>query len=421
MKSIRTSFGILTITCGLAACGTTAQAQQPTSFVWTKLAGNTNLPSGWCSYPSSIDMSRGIIYSLSANGVFWKYDVRSNVFTQLPVSGWPGRVDQCIYNLDENTIWLSLNGRGQVFRLPVAGGTVTSVGASGASSEDFSNVTFWNPVTHKYGAAFGYGFGAVRNWRWEFGTTDSDWVQIEANTPGREPWTRSGPSATMDFNGQRLFIYGVLGNSTGNQGQFDPGFANNGNQFDFLKDLWVLNLQSNQWTKLIPLNTSIPIHGGIVYFPPLNMLLMINGAQIPTVVSVTGLWTFNVGQSTNWTQVVATGDIPDVADEAGRTDGGAGVLDNSFYDPFGNRILHFNNKGVYALNIGPVVSLIKAVKPSFSYLALGTNYQLQVSTDMKTWTNQGSTFTATNTSMVYPQYFDVDNWNRLFFRLQTAP
>jgi hypothetical protein len=225
----------------------------------------------------------------------------------------------------------------------------------------------------------------------------------------------------MDFNGQRLFIYGVLGNSTGNQGQFDPGFANNGNQFDFLKDLWVLNLQSNQWTKLIPLNTSIPIHGGIVYFPPLNMLLMINGAQIPTVVSVTGLWTFNVGQSTNWTQVVATGDIPDVADEAGRTDGGAGVLDNSFYDPFGNRILHFNNKGVYALNIGPVVSLIKAVKPSFSYLALGTNYQLQVSTDMKTWTNQGSTFTATNTSMVYPQYFDVDNWNRLFFRLQTAP
>jgi len=69
----------------------------------------------------------------------------------------------------------------------------------------------------------------------------------------------------------------------------------------------------------------------------------------------------------------------------------------------------------------PIVSLIKAVKPSFSNLSLGTNYQLQVSTDLSTWTNQGSAFTATNSSMIYPQYFDLDNWNELFFRLQVAP
>ena len=69
----------------------------------------------------------------------------------------------------------------------------------------------------------------------------------------------------------------------------------------------------------------------------------------------------------------------------------------------------------------PSVNLIKAVKPSFDYLFLGTNYQLQVSGDLNTWTNQGSAFTATNSSMVYTQYFDVDNWNQLFFRLQVAP
>jgi len=69
----------------------------------------------------------------------------------------------------------------------------------------------------------------------------------------------------------------------------------------------------------------------------------------------------------------------------------------------------------------PYLSLVKAVKPAFSNLALGTNYQLQVSADLNTWTNQGATFTATNTSMVYPQYWDVDNWNKLFFRLQVAP
>lgn len=72
---------------------------------------------------------------------------------------------------------------------------------------------------------------------------------------------------------------------------------------------------------------------------------------------------------------------------------------------------------LYAIEYGPIVSLIKSVRPSFSNLTLTTNYQLQVSTDLVNWTNSGSSFTATNSSMVYPQYFDVPNWNQLFFRL----
>lgn len=81
----------------------------------------------------------------------------------------------------------------------------------------------------------------------------------------------------------------------------------------------------------------------------------------------------------------------------------------------------FNLSGAVSYTPGQTVSLVKAVKPSFSNLTLTTNYQLQVSGDLNTWTNQGSAFTATNTSMVYPQYWDVDNWNSLFFRLQLAP
>jgi hypothetical protein len=69
---------------------------------------------------------------------------------------------------------------------------------------------------------------------------------------------------------------------------------------------------------------------------------------------------------------------------------------------------------------GPRVGLMKAVKPWFSNLTPTTNYQLQLSADMNTWTNHGSAFTATNTSMIYPQYWDVDNWSSLFFRVQVA-
>jgi len=76
---------------------------------------------------------------------------------------------------------------------------------------------------------------------------------------------------------------------------------------------------------------------------------------------------------------------------------------------------------LYEYESGPRVNLMKAVKPSFANLSLGTNYQLQVSSDLVTWTNQGSPFTATSTSMIYPQYWDVDNWGQLFFRLQISP
>jgi Concanavalin A-like lectin/glucanases superfamily len=71
--------------------------------------------------------------------------------------------------------------------------------------------------------------------------------------------------------------------------------------------------------------------------------------------------------------------------------------------------------------LGLQVGLIKAVAPSFSDLLIGTNYQLQVSSDLTNWTDEGSIFTATNPTTVYPQYFDVTYWGQLFFRLQVAP
>lgn len=76
---------------------------------------------------------------------------------------------------------------------------------------------------------------------------------------------------------------------------------------------------------------------------------------------------------------------------------------------------------LYQYASGPTVTLLKAVEPSFFNLSVGTNYQLQVSTDLINWTNQGVAFSATNTSIVYPQYWNVDDWAQLFFRLQVVP
>lgn len=71
-----------------------------------------------------------------------------------------------------------------------------------------------------------------------------------------------------------------------------------------------------------------------------------------------------------------------------------------------------------AVRSGPRVDLIKAVKPSLSNLEIGANYVLQISSDATNWTPQGDSFTATNRVMIYPNYWDVENWSQLFFRVQ---
>jgi hypothetical protein len=77
---------------------------------------------------------------------------------------------------------------------------------------------------------------------------------------------------------------------------------------------------------------------------------------------------------------------------------------------------------LYAYESTPQIGIERAVIPTFSNIYVGTNYQLQISTNLNgTFTNFGSSFTATNSFMTYPQYFNVANWNQLFFQLQVAP
>ena len=74
--------------------------------------------------------------------------------------------------------------------------------------------------------------------------------------------------------------------------------------------------------------------------------------------------------------------------------------------------------GLNALESAPIVNIQKAVYLTSANLLVGTNYQVQASTDLINWTNQGSVFTATTNSWRSTNYWDVANWNQLFFRLQ---
>ena len=63
------------------------------------------------------------------------------------------------------------------------------------------------------------------------------------------------------------------------------------------------------------------------------------------------------------------------------------------------------------------LTIHKAVYVDTGGLAVGSNYQFQVSSDLVNWTNQGAPFTATDSYWRSTNYWDVENWDKLFFRL----
>jgi hypothetical protein len=86
------------------------------------------------------------------------------------------------------------------------------------------------------------------------------------------------------------------------------------------------------------------------------MLVLLNGRQLPLAsppTYVSGVWTFRIGQDTNFAHVDVSGDIPNSSDDP-----------NSayfpYYDSLNNRIIYFNNSGVYALAVNESCSPHKA-------------------------------------------------------------
>src|ERR1017187_1881343 len=87
-----------------------------------------------------------------------------------------------------------------------------------------------------------------------------------------------------------------------------------------------------------------------------------------------------------------------------------------------NRTLSSNEVAqLYAIESAPILNVRKAVYLDSSNLMAGTNYQIQVTSDLINWTNFGAVFTATNSYWRSTNYWDVANWNQLFFRLKTNP
>jgi hypothetical protein len=184
----------------------------------------------------------------------------------------------------------------------------------------------------------------------------------------------------------------------------------------------------------ISIGSNAELYGGSQehYIPSGNSVVTLNQWQQAVFTSGTnGQYLYLDGILINSTNVV-------IENHAGRSSVSVGAGNYTYASPnfvYGSRFkgaiskVRIYNRALSASEVRqlfeyeaePRVHLLKAVKPSFAYLRIGTNYQLQLSGDLNTWTNHGVPFTATNNYIIFPQYWDVDNWDKLFFRLQVSP
>ncbi len=76
---------------------------------------------------------------------------------------------------------------------------------------------------------------------------------------------------------------------------------------------------------------------------------------------------------------------------------------------------------LYAFEAPPELTVKRAVYLEAANLKPGTNYQLQVSSDLMAWRDHGAPFLSTNATWRSLEYWDVAGWEELYFRFQYAP
>lgn len=314
---------------------------------WKLLRSWDHLPSMWTRKCLAADSKEKVIYSLECQkGVVACHTIQLETLElKLRTVNAPfaESSDAWLLHPVERTLWCAAGGRGALWRWDPRSGKFSLVGGSGMSDKDLGNMAYWNPVTQRFGVMGGYGWFRVRNWRWEFDQARGEWAQLEADQPGREPWGRFAAWLFQHETDSRMFLFGGDGNSTGRQGEREPGLKHFDSHFHELGDLWSFDFHKNRWTNLVPLpglECRRPPYAA--YYPPLEAVVVLDGClssdPYPTPPRV---HVFRPGTDKQFVEAKAFGAPPDSRK-------GGFVC----YDPAARRLLSFFESGIYGIGLG---------------------------------------------------------------------
>jgi len=199
---------------------------------------------------------------------------------------------------------------------------------------------------------------------------------------------------------------------------FTPAFGNAANEWILYQESVIMLTQNNYGPECFGFSVGNGIVGG--WYPGLSVTngtfgFSTNGVWVHCVYTVdaSGQKLFANGilaqSNTNGVSRIGTNSYTL----------GLGAYYNGGIDNFRvyNRALSVSEvTQLYSIEAG-LLNIHKAVYVDAA-LIVGLNYQLQASSDLINWTNQGEVFTATNSYWRPTSYWDVENWGQLYFRLK---
>jgi hypothetical protein len=324
-------------------------ARRPPVARWRRRRAWNYIPVEWVGQIPLLDKQRNCLFHLqcgTGEAVLGRLDLESFEYRKLQLQEVTHQPFMPVLHPTERTIWFAESGLGPVWRLDPETGLFTRLPggevAESVAERSFGSLAYWNPFTGRLGSFGGYGWFAVRNWRWEFDAAKGEWLNVEEDRPGHEPRCRAGGAVLPLGDGRHILFFGGTGNLTGKQDARDPGVPLYDGRFHHLGDLWSLDLLTNRWSCLVPVpGLLLPRLWSACHLRALQTLVVMQaGSSSAPFGTPPDVFIHRGGKDPGFLQISSLGDVPD-----GNSPGFATVL------PSGRAFLVFQKAGVFEVEI----------------------------------------------------------------------
>ena len=274
----------------------------PPSLKWR---AGAQAPAGVSSFYAAHDAGRRQIILAGDDGRILTYNIASDTWGEIPVSGMPSPRGEYSIAYDDrgDRILLNWRGLGSVWAIPRMGGAAVRLNTQGNGFEHFDHYFAVDPVSAEPVTAFGYGFFTFRNTLWRY-TAANQWVLTPQTSPW--PWGRQAPAGSVARSANSLFIFGGQGNPSGQQA----------NPLALLHSLWQYNFTDRRWTALIsdsmqpPTDAPAGRASSLASTPTGSALYVFGSEFIPAGSTVQTLWRFRPGTDAAFRALSTTGEAP---------------------------------------------------------------------------------------------------------------
>jgi len=317
---------------------------------WEELISSEAMPSDFRIEEAAYDKENNLLYSANnETNTLGVLDLNLSTWTELPSSGWFGRMDEFVFDKSTNSILGWRSGYDQVYSIPTSGGEWTYFASGSYDSGHYGGAQYMNPITNMPGFIGGYGWYTTHNQVYEVNESSLSWDEkISDNNDGNPP------RAIWDFissneDGDILYLLNGHGNYNGQQSQH-PLTYNDGN-YDLTRGLWSFDLSTYEYSTIIPLDDpAIMQMGAFAYDYNTNTFYIVGGRVLSDDISYTSeaelsnkVFKFNpeIDSAFNEYDFIGDNTFP-ISEEYGA----------ALYDGINERILLVRSDGVWSLTTG---------------------------------------------------------------------